>query len=229
MILDETLKSVKEREESLFIGLKTKQILDKEDTTDKAKFLEECKNFFQTAHGYLQKWSESLQHLATFEWTTLNTVPDWEHIEHTLAYFTSKNISFPESEVFDQFSCLKNNITLLIDKQDKEESKWNDLSSSEKWVKYFKAMDKSQYSHFLKICEYVFSIPAHNANVERVFSLMSTQWTDERNRLSVETVQNILICQYNFEKTCIEFHNYVQGQPDLLKAARSSEKYEWYK
>lgn len=47
------------------------------------------------------------------------------------------------------------------------------------------------YSHFLKICEYVFSIPTYNANVERVFSLMSTQWTDERNRLSVETVQNI--------------------------------------
>lgn len=228
LILDETLKSVKEREESLFIGLKTKQIVDKEDKTVRDKFVEECKDFFQTAHGYLRKWSESLQHLATFEWTTLDTVPEWKQIENTLAYFTGKKISFPESEVFDQFSCLKNNITLLKDKQDKEESKWKDLSSSEKWVKYFNTMDKSQYSHFLKMCEYVFSIPAHNANVERVFSMMSNQWTDERNRLSVETVQNILICQYNFNKTCIEFHSYVQGQQDLLKAAKSSEKYEWF-
>lgn len=79
---------------------------------------------------------------------------------------------------------------------------------------------------FLPLCQKwanTFSQYQHIANVERVFSLMSTQWTDERNRLSVETVQNILICQYNYNQTCVEFYDYVKNNPELLKAAKSSE------
>lgn len=224
-ILDETLKALKEREESVFIGLKTKQIIAKEKDVDKEKFTAECKEFFQTAHDYLVNWSASLQHLSTFEWMILKTVPDWEKVENTVAYFQSKKCLLPESELFDQYVCVKNTVTVLMGE---EEDKWKTLSASEKWIKCFSKLDKCQYSHFLTMCQYLFSIPAHNANVERVFSLMSSQWTDERNRLSVETVQNILICHYNYKKTCSEFYEYVKTQPELLKAAKSSEKYASY-
>ena len=46
-----------------------------------------------------------------------------------------------------------------------------------------------QHSELLKIAQYVFAIPAHNANVERVFSLIEIQWTDERNRLQLDTAK----------------------------------------
>ena len=50
-------------------------------------------------------------------------------------------------------------------------------------------------SCLIKLGEYVFAIPDHNANVERIFSLMSTHWSDERTRLSaVQTIEAILIC-----------------------------------
>lgn len=231
-ILGDTLKAIKEREESVFIGFKTKQIIAKEKESDKERFMAECTEFFQTAFAYLEKWSESLQHLSSFDWMMLKTIPEWSEVEETLSYFSTKNILFPESEVFDQFVCIKNIVAVLMEKhnaEEEEENQWGNINASERWMRCFKVMQKCQFSHLLKMCQYIFSIPAHNANVERVFSLMNTQWTDERNRLSVETIQNILICQYNYNQTCVEFYEYVKNNPELLKAAKSSEKYQWYK
>jgi len=86
-----------------------------------------------------------------------------------------------------------------------------------------------QHSELLKIVLYVFAIPAHNANVERVFSLTEIQWTDERNRLQVDTVESIIMCKYNYKKTCSEFYECVKTHPSLLTSVKSSKKYEWYK
>lgn len=228
-LLNETSKDLKEREESHFIGTKTKQIIAMENDDIQKLFNDECKEFFSNAYRYLEKWSRSLQHLEAFDWMMLKSVPDWNKVEDTLKHFNDKSIYFPESDVFDQFVCLKNILPGLMEVKDENEAKkWDNLSASEKWIMCFKKLDKSQYSHFLTMCQYLFSIPAHNANVERVFSLMTTQWTNERNRLSVDTVESILICLYNYNKTCSEFYEYVKLQPDLLKAVKSSEKYEWY-
>lgn len=86
-----------------------------------------------------------------------------------------------------------------------------------------------KHSELLKIAQYVFAIPVHNANVERVFSLMEIQWTDEQNRLQFDTVESIIMCKYNYKKTCSEFYEYVKTQPYLLTSVKSSMKYEWYK
>jgi len=32
------------------------------------------------------------------------------------------------------------------------------------------------------MCQYLYAIPGHNANVERIFSLIMAQWTKDRNR-----------------------------------------------
>jgi len=42
------------------------------------------------------------------------------------------------------------------------------------------------------MCQYLYAIPGHNANVERIFSLIMTQWIKKRNRLQVETVESII-------------------------------------
>lgn len=56
-----------------------------------------------------------------------------------------------------------------------------------------------QHSELLKIAQYVFAIPVHNANIERVFSVMEIQWADERNRLQLDTVKSIIMCKYNYK------------------------------
>jgi hypothetical protein len=54
------------------------------------------------------------------------------------------------------------------------------VSVSDKWVKYFpKSCNTDCLSELLKIAEFFFYIPSHNATIERIFSLMSAQWTDE--------------------------------------------------
>ncbi|KAL7882547.1 hypothetical protein SRHO_G00002050 [Serrasalmus rhombeus] len=86
---------------------------------------------------------------------------------------------------------------------------------------HFSAQSCSRWYRF------VFAIPAHNANVERIFSLMQAQWTKERNRMSVDSLKGILCTQYNFRNmTCKDFHTYIMVNRKLLKEMQSSDKYE---
>jgi hypothetical protein len=76
---------------------------------------------------------------------------------------------------------------------------------------------------YISVSEYIFSVPANNASVERIFSLMAAQWTDERNRLNIDTIESILQCHYNFNMTCSQFYNYVKTNPSMLAAVEQSE------
>ena len=80
----------------------------------------------------------------------------------------------------------------------------------------------------LRIVQFFFVVTFHNANVERVFSLMQSQWTKERNKLSGATMKGILTLRYNFNGICCnEFFSFLKSDMALLKSIRSSEKYAW--
>ena len=76
--------------------------------------------------------------------------------------------------------------------------------------------------------QFVFALPSHNANVERVFSLMQSQWTKERNQLSVASLKGILFVKYNLkEYSCKDFHAYMLSKRKLLGKISSTAKYGW--
>ena len=78
------------------------------------------------------------------------------------------------------------------------------------------------------MCQYMLAIPAHNANIERIFSMLRTQWTDERNRMLIETIKFTLIVKYNLKnKDCIEFYKDVCKNDVLLKEVHKSAKYDF--
>jgi hypothetical protein len=54
---------------------------------------------------------------------------------------------------------------------------------------------------------------------------MNSLWTNEKNRLSVETVKAMLIDKVFFSKDCVEFHDLVKPNHSLLEKIQSSEKY----
>jgi len=77
----------------------------------------------------------------------------------------------------------------------------------DKWLHFFQKTDKLERKrNLILMCQYLYAIPGHNANVERIFSLIMAQWTKERNGLQVETVESIIQCKFNFKLTCSEFH-----------------------
>ena len=80
----------------------------------------------------------------------------------------------------------------------------------------------------MKIAQYFFSIPGHNANCERIFSLINIHWSDERNRLLVENVRNIVVTQYNDKNmSCKDFYNILTNAENvqLLRSVGEAKKY----
>ena len=57
-----------------------------------------------------------------------------------------------------------------------------------------------------KVSAYIFSIPCSNAHTERVFSMMTTAWRNERNLLEVENVEAKLQICINFTDQCTEIY-----------------------
>ena len=104
------------------------------------------------------------------------------------------------------------------------------LPAHKKWCRYFqKSKNAECHSELLRVAQFFFAIAPHNANVERVFSLMQSQWAKDRNKMTVETMKGILTLQYNFKSmSCGEFCVFLKSNKTLLKKIRSSEKYNWY-
>jgi len=63
-------------------------------------------------------------------------------------------------------------------------------STADAWCKFFQ---KEHAPNLLKLLQSVLSIPVSNAGIERVFSVMGNIWSDERNRMTAESVRNELI------------------------------------
>jgi len=77
-----------------------------------------------------------------------------------------------------------------------------------------------------KNSKFFFCLPAHNANVERIFSLIHAQWSTERNKLQLQTISDIIKIKCNFQMTCEEFYQYLlKCDKKILKDIGSSEKY----
>lgn len=103
-----------------------------------------------------------------------------------------------EPWTFDQVANLKK----FIERCNSDEE-FIGLQVHQKWTKYFeKAKTITCYSELPKIAQFVFALPSHNANVERVFSLMQSQWTKGRNQFSVESSKGIVFVKKTFMLIC---------------------------
>lgn len=58
---------------------------------------------------------------------------------------------------------------------------------------------------------------------------MTNQWSDSRNRCSVELIRSELLITLNFEQSCSEFYCSCLKDKQLLNAARSDKKYTYKK
>lgn len=224
----EIINSINARIEQDFCPLKVTSILRKfkennENSEQVTAFKEDIKNMYIIAVQYLRSWTENL-HKDTkhFTWMTLKDVPEWNQVSDTISILSQNNVKIDDSKCFDQLQNLKSFLNT-----NKENVDFKKLLAHKKWVAYFKSMiSQDCFSEFLTICQYYFAIPGHNANVERVFSLIGQQWTKERNRLHVDTVAKMLVVEFNLKHlTCKDFYNYILKETELLKQVSTNQKY----
>ena len=145
-----------------------------------------------------------------FQWLDFQRNVPFTHdcIEKSVEYLHGKGVVFDETKLFNQTM----NLARLIEQKQKKDNLFFNQCCNDKICKCFLAKNNNigAYSEILKIVEFFFSIPGHNANCERIFSLVNSQWTDERNRLLVKTVQDLVSIKFNFnELNCKQFYEYL--------------------
>ncbi|CAM4906240.1 unnamed protein product [Rotaria socialis] len=100
---------------------------------------------------------------------------------------------------------------------------------SDQFWSFLLAKSKPMCIEMHKIISYVYSIPCSNAFVEGVFSHMKSAWTASRNSMVNETIAAELKIRLNSTMACEDFFSFAQTQPQLIKCAKSQQKYSFEK
>ncbi|CAF2809385.1 unnamed protein product [Rotaria sp. Silwood2] len=106
--------------------------------------------------------------------------------------------------------------------------KENQIRSDQLWA-YLLTESTTLCSVMTKVLAYVYSIPCSNAFAEGVFSHMKHAWTPSRNSMSTETIATELKIRLNSKIKCEDFYSFAQSQPELIKSAKSKQKYSYVK
>ena len=97
------------------------------------------------------------------------------------------------------------------------------VTFAEKWSLLLK---NENFKYLAQIVDAVFAIACSNAECERIFSLMNVQWTDERNRLKLETVSKIVSLLINSDCiSCLKMFNYLNSVEGICEKISSVDKY----
>jgi hypothetical protein len=222
-------KSLEDRLEEKFISFKVRSILREvrgKGLDDKCDdFISEVTSVYSSCLDYLNKWTTNLEEFKCFEWTNFGkelAEAKFEDVLPGVSYLQERGIVIEDDKLFDQFQCLKQ----FVASHSNDEDYFKQLLHL-RWVDFFsqcKSIDC--FSELLKVCEFLFALPGTNSSIERVFSNINVQWSDERNKLDIESVKGIILVKYNFkDMTCVEFHKYLLSKPDLLRKISSKEKY----
>jgi hypothetical protein len=227
-ITDFVLTSLRNRLQEEYVPLNVREAL--ESLTESGleqkciHFKKQMAEFYNTCLEYLQKWILPLEELKCFQWMKMQNLKNikFKELDSCLHYLRRKNVKIEESKLFDQFCNLKQYAANLSEEDYKS-------PLDRQWVNFLKAHPNSESnSELLQICQFYFAIPSHNACVERVFSLINSQWTKERNRLCLESIKGIILVKFNLRHlSCVDFYQYLldDKQHSLLRQIGSSEKY----
>ena len=214
-IMDRFRSSLRQKLDDKFFGMKVKVALRKgylpTDTVN--RFTADAIQVYTRALFYLEKWfpfnSPRFRSFSALGIGNMDRAPSLDEVIDIWMLSPWKN-ELPPDTLHDEISALQLVFFAL------------EGSSLDRWKTFF---TKEIAPNLLKLVQYVASIPVSNAGVERVFSVMGSVWTDERNRLTVESVRSELCVFFNLSFSCTEFKDLVAKNRKLIKAAESSAKY----
>ncbi|GFT15138.1 uncharacterized protein TNCV_3141951 [Trichonephila clavipes] len=176
-------------------------------------FTKNATNAYHRALAYIEKWYPfENQNYKTFSCLNLECrrLPTPDQLLELWSISPWKQQTPPE-QIYDELAALQSVFPSL---------KLED-NSTEMWCKFF----QKEAPNLLKIVQFVCSVPVSNAFVEHIFSVMGNVWTDERNRLAINTVKSELCIFFNISSSCTEFKNVISTNKPLLKAVSSNANY----
>lgn len=225
--LENVREKLLNRKNSNFLPLAVKSLLKTLKENGHVKecdvFLSNVLNLYDSCLQYLDAWLEHFKIFSTFSWLNLYSVNEntlWEEVQSTIQFLNSKDIHIDDVKTFDEFVNLKKFIGSIKLHTEKK-------MLHEVWCDYFRScVCVEQYGELFKIVQFYFAIPGHNANVERIFSLIQSQWTKERNRFTTDNIKGLMFVQYNFQDlSCADFYEKIKNNSIVLGKIGKSEKY----
>uniref|UniRef100_A0A8C6U2L6 HAT C-terminal dimerisation domain-containing protein n=1 Tax=Neogobius melanostomus TaxID=47308 RepID=A0A8C6U2L6_9GOBI len=217
LYLSSLKEKLMERKAALFMGLKVKSLLvGFQERHQVDVFKKGVQNFYDCCISYLQEWGSPFTELKCLSWTLLEHAPEWDEVECSLRYVSTKlpQSDISETELFDEVTSVKTYTSEKIEQ-------WNTISTpaDERWAEMFTHFKHSHvpFRNIFVICQFAMCLPGTNAPVERIFSIMNNTWTDERNRMGLDTLKELLITRVNFQYSCSEFYTRISDNRSLLK------------
>lgn len=205
---------------SKFLGDKLEIAIKNLSDIERKKFEDDCVNVYSRTLEYLEKYDLSvLKHLSVLN--IKKKIPSYKELCE-LAIFLKLDIN--KNVLFDEIGLVELALKELKDKT---------MSTLNQWLYVFKMLP--DLTEITKIVSKAFSIPTGQASIERIFSLMNTYWSDNRNRCTLDLIKAELAIKTNFTMTCFEFNEFLNKNVNkeqtkvLIAATRSQEKYVFKK
>jgi hypothetical protein len=167
-----------------FTSSKTQEILNqvKKDGLKKEAdiFVKETCSVYKVCSEHLLKWTVSFKESDCLCWTNVNDALSFSDVRSIIKYLRDRDVTVDDVRRFYELSNLK---TFVRNFHNNEGFK--SASFSDTCVKNFQnSCNFDCHSQLFKIVEFFFCVLSHNADVERIFSLMNAQQTDEQNRFT---------------------------------------------
>jgi hypothetical protein len=180
--------------------------------------------FYKSAIDYIEKRFDfnSDSRLAKLSKICLtnNLCPDFNDLVEVMNDLKIlKKLQINVDKMFEEHCILEEVLKELV----KIEAYKKCSSSASKW--HYILKDKPYFVNIFKIISYVMSLPATSCYTERVFSVMNAKWSPDRNRCSTELMKSELMVYFNYDYSCQEFSGKIKTDRDLLKRAKSRDKY----
>lgn len=217
-ILSTLRTKLRQRQADSFFGVETSSLLQQFPDCKATAIKQDFSNFYRTSLSYLEKWydfsdSNFHKHVAVLGLKSEFTFSHLCDVVEILQMRDKLNMD----ELYEEYC-----VTLP---RQQEVIKIT-VPVVEKWSTLLQATNTPNLT---VLGSFLFSIPVTNAHVERVFSLMTAAWTDQRNRCSVDLIKSEIQVKNNFGYSCMEFYSYALKEKTLLEAVRSDKKYKFKK
>ena len=215
-IIDSFRCKIMQRQSSEFYGASAADLLKIVNKDCAYVLTSSFKEFYSITLEYISKWYRLEGHPKYINWTLLKV----QTIEYEEVRELGKQVDPPmatKDELLDQFSA----INALLKKIPGDDFCKNDAETNR--MKIFNG--NHSFLLLYKLVSIAFSLPVSNMFVERVLPLVSAQWTDERNRVHVNTVKSMLQIKVNLDHSCRQMHEVILKNNQLVKKIVSGKKY----